>query len=261
MDDVRADACPEQPGQECCGTQVVLRLLPVAGPSLPRRARSSRFVTRHPRDDHPRRSGREDLDVGTVAGACVGRPAEQRVVAGAVVFGGQAELAGSGSGWAAYSSVNSPCHDDMALPGSVVTRMMRCGKRSCRYRQDPPQLPGPYIQWTRTVDGKTVTKLLTPKQLDRYQPWLDNARQLRELLSQLEDLSVQAVEHVEGWGANTEPRSAETEPDWLYSAITAIVFPVTANHYAIDLLASVATFAVAVLPVARIGPGTLRGTR
>lgn len=89
---------------------------------------------------------------------------------------------------------------DWALPGTVVTRMMRCGKRSCRCRQDPPQLHGPYIQWTRTVDGKTVTKLLTPEQLDRYQPWLDNARRLRELITQLEDLSIQAVEHAEGWG-------------------------------------------------------------
>jgi hypothetical protein len=89
---------------------------------------------------------------------------------------------------------------DWALPGTVVTRMMRCGKRSCRCRQEPPQLHGPYLQWTRTVDGKTVTKLLSPEQLDRYQPWLDNARRLRELLSELEDLSVQAVMRAEGWG-------------------------------------------------------------
>jgi hypothetical protein len=91
-------------------------------------------------------------------------------------------------------------HTDWALPGTVLTRMMRCGKPNCRCRQDPPQLHGPYIQWTRTVHGKTVTKLLTPEQLDRYQPWLDNARRLRQLLTQLEDLSVQAVEHAEGWG-------------------------------------------------------------
>jgi hypothetical protein len=89
---------------------------------------------------------------------------------------------------------------DWALPGTVLTRMMRCGKPNCRCRQDPPQLHGPYIQWTRTVHGKTVTKLLTPEQLDRYQPWLDNARRLRQLLTHLEDLSVQAVEHAEGWG-------------------------------------------------------------
>jgi hypothetical protein len=90
---------------------------------------------------------------------------------------------------------------DWALPGSVVTRQMRCGKRNCRCKQDPPQLHGPYIQWTRTVDGKTITKLLTPEQLTRYQPWLDNARRLRELVTELETLTVQAVEQNEEWGS------------------------------------------------------------
>lgn len=89
---------------------------------------------------------------------------------------------------------------DWALPGSVTTRMMRCGKQTCRCKQDPPQLHGPYIQWTRTVHGKTVTKLLTPEQLTRYQPWLDNARRLHELTTALETVTIQVVEQTEGWG-------------------------------------------------------------
>jgi len=92
---------------------------------------------------------------------------------------------------------------DWALPGSIVERMMRCGKKVCRCNQDPPQLHGPYLQWTRTVDGKTVTKLLTPEQLDRYQPWLDNARRLRELTLELQTLTIQTVKRAEGWGAKS----------------------------------------------------------
>jgi hypothetical protein len=88
---------------------------------------------------------------------------------------------------------------DWALPGSIVERMMRCGKRRCRCHNDPALLHGPYLQWTRTADGKTVTKLLTPEQLSRYQPWLDNAARLRDLLTELEALTVQAVQHAEGW--------------------------------------------------------------
>ncbi len=87
-----------------------------------------------------------------------------------------------------------------ALPGSVTQRMMRCGKRVCRCKDDPPQLHGPYIQWTRTVEGKTVTKLLSPDQLVRYQPWFDNARQLRALATELETISVDAIIDAEGWG-------------------------------------------------------------
>jgi hypothetical protein len=90
---------------------------------------------------------------------------------------------------------------DWALPGSIVERRMRCGKRTCRCKNDPPQLHGPYIQWTRTVDGKTITKLLTPEQLSRYQPWLDNATRLRGLATELEALTIQVVKHAEGWGS------------------------------------------------------------
>jgi hypothetical protein len=86
-----------------------------------------------------------------------------------------------------------------ALPGSVTERMMRCGKRGCRCKDDPPQLHGPYIQWTRTVEGKTVTKLLTPEQLQRYQPWFNNARVLRELAAQLETISTEAIIEAERW--------------------------------------------------------------
>lgn len=83
---------------------------------------------------------------------------------------------------------------DGVLPGSVVVRSMRCGKRGCACKADPPALHGPYIQWTRTVDGKTVTRFLTEDQLARYQPWFDNARRLKELVAKLEIASVQTLE-------------------------------------------------------------------
>ena len=71
-----------------------------------------------------------------------------------------------------------------ALPGTFTERYNRCGKANCRCKQDPPTLHGPYYQWTRKVDGKTVTRLLstgtrsnatetgstTPKEQDSYSP-------------------------------------------------------------------------------------------
>ena len=83
---------------------------------------------------------------------------------------------------------------DGLLPGSVVVRLMRCGKRNCACHSDPPALHGPYTQWTRTVRGKTVTKLLTDEQLARYQPWFDNSRRLKDLIAKLEIVSLQAIE-------------------------------------------------------------------
>ena len=56
------------------------------------------------------------------------------------------------------------------LPGTITIRHARCGKPRCACAADPPSLHGPYIQWTRTVNGKTVTRRLTPAQYDTYAP-------------------------------------------------------------------------------------------
>jgi hypothetical protein len=92
------------------------------------------------------------------------------------------------------------------LPGSVVLRHMRCGKSRCACKADPPALHGPYIQWTRTVDGKTVTRFLSQEQLARYQPWFDNARRLKELVAKLEIVSVHAVESEDRRARTTQAR-------------------------------------------------------
>jgi hypothetical protein len=86
------------------------------------------------------------------------------------------------------------------LPGSLNTVMNRCGKPRCACHAEPPRPHGPYITWTRKVAGKTQTRRLTPEQADRYRPWIENNRRLRELTNELEDLSLQAIKHAEGWG-------------------------------------------------------------
>lgn len=85
------------------------------------------------------------------------------------------------------------------LPGSIVTRTVTCGRATCRCAADPDQRHGPYIQWSRTVKGRTVNKMLTPEQLETYQPWIDNGRRLRALARQLETLSIEALRTAEAW--------------------------------------------------------------
>ncbi|HEY5186845.1 MAG TPA: DUF6788 family protein [Actinomycetes bacterium] len=85
------------------------------------------------------------------------------------------------------------------LPGSITDRFTRCGNPACRCRTQPPQLHGPYPTWTRKVDNRTITRTLTPEQAEHLRPWLDNNRRLRRLLTELEALSLQAVEDTEGW--------------------------------------------------------------
>jgi hypothetical protein len=89
------------------------------------------------------------------------------------------------------------------LPGSITIRRTRCGKPRCACTADPPALHGPYIQWTRTVNGKTVTRTLTQAQYDTYASWLANARRLRTLAAELEALSLKEMARAEGWATIT----------------------------------------------------------
>jgi hypothetical protein len=86
-----------------------------------------------------------------------------------------------------------------ALPGSIVRRTTSCGRPSCHCQADPPVLHGPYLSWIRKTDGKAITRKLTPEQEQRYRPWFDNSRRLQALITELQTLSVQAIEEAEGW--------------------------------------------------------------
>jgi hypothetical protein len=95
------------------------------------------------------------------------------------------------------------------LPGSISTRRMRCGNPRCRCKADPPQLHGPYTYWTRTVGGRTVAQLLSAQQLERYQPWFENDRRLRQLVKEIEALAVQTIQQAEAW----KPKQRPTDQD------------------------------------------------
>ena len=78
----------------------------------------------------------------------------------------------------------------LALPGTLLHRATRCGYAGCHCHADPPELHGPYWQWTRKRAGKTVTRLVPDDQVDDYRQWIDNHRRLRELVAELEDLTL-----------------------------------------------------------------------
>ena len=86
-----------------------------------------------------------------------------------------------------------------ALPGTVADRMTRCGHPGCRCHADPPQMHGPYHQWTRKKNRRTSTRILTDEQLADYGPWFDNHKRLRELIAELEALSLAIAEADPRW--------------------------------------------------------------
>jgi hypothetical protein len=80
------------------------------------------------------------------------------------------------------------------VPGTLSERYLTCTHAGCHCHDDPPQLHRPYWYWTRKVDAKTVTKLLSPEQVAEYQEWFDNRKRLRELVGELESLGLDIIE-------------------------------------------------------------------
>jgi hypothetical protein len=86
----------------------------------------------------------------------------------------------------------------LALPGTLIQRRVRCGYPGCRCHAEPPELHGPYWQWTRKKDGKTVSRQVPDDQVDDYRQWIDNHRRLRELVAELEDLTLAVADQHPG---------------------------------------------------------------
>jgi hypothetical protein len=79
-------------------------------------------------------------------------------------------------------------------PGSVVRRYTSCGKPGCRCQADPPQRHGPYCQWSRAVNGKTVSRRLNETEAELYQGWIANRRRIEQTITQMEQTSTAASE-------------------------------------------------------------------
>jgi len=77
--------------------------------------------------------------------------------------------------------------------GTVLRRMMRCGKPQCACQKDPAKRHGPYFQWTYNATGKTVTINLTPETAPLYQAAARQHRKLKAALRRLERLSATAL--------------------------------------------------------------------
>jgi len=93
------------------------------------------------------------------------------------------------------------CKEDMdgismVLRGSITEHLVRCGKKGCRCQKTPPKLHGPYFDWTRKVQGKTRTVRLTRSHAAVCQQWIENGRQLNQIIAKWEQVGIDAVENL-----------------------------------------------------------------
>ena len=78
--------------------------------------------------------------------------------------------------------------------GSLVRRLVECGKPNCCCQAEPPRLHGPYYQWTRKVRGKTVTVRVSKAEAKLLKKWIANGRRLNKIVAQLEQISLRLTE-------------------------------------------------------------------
>jgi len=79
--------------------------------------------------------------------------------------------------------------------GTLLKRMMKCGKAQCACRQDSAKRHGPYFEWTYKAKGKTVNVKLTPEVMPMFRAAAQQYRKLRSLLNRLERLSQTVLRH------------------------------------------------------------------
>ena len=80
--------------------------------------------------------------------------------------------------------------------GTLLKRFMPCGKPGCACQANPPRLHGPYYQWTRKVDGKTVTVRLSAEQAELLEGWIAAGRELDRTVAKMERLSLHATDRL-----------------------------------------------------------------
>jgi hypothetical protein len=93
-----------------------------------------------------------------------------------------------------YEALKSQVGDlGYVMQGSVVRRTKRCGHLGCQCHLGPEYEHGPYYQWTRKIQAKTVTRILNPKEARLYKGFIRNGRRLRKLVSSMNEISAQAA--------------------------------------------------------------------
>lgn len=78
---------------------------------------------------------------------------------------------------------------DFFCKGTVLKRMMKCGKAQCACASDAAKRHGPYYELTYKANGKTVNVKLAAEAVPIYKAAAQQYRKLKILLNRLDKLS------------------------------------------------------------------------
>ena len=71
---------------------------------------------------------------------------------------------------------------DYLCSGTLLKRMMKCGKPSCRCHEDPAARHGPYYEWTHMKAGKLIHRYVWAEQARLLEQAIANYRKAQKLL-------------------------------------------------------------------------------
>ena len=86
-------------------------------------------------------------------------------------------------------------HVEYFCKGTVLKRMMKCGKAQCACASDATKRHGPYFELTYKANGKTVNVKISPEAAPLYRTAAQQYRKLKNLLNRLDKLSKTILRH------------------------------------------------------------------
>jgi hypothetical protein len=74
---------------------------------------------------------------------------------------------------------------DLAVPGTIRTTYLKCGKPSCACWKDKNARHGPYYFWDRKVDGNLSSKSITKQMVPLLKKWIENRKGAEKLFFEI----------------------------------------------------------------------------
>lgn len=83
---------------------------------------------------------------------------------------------------------------ELLCSGTLVERMVKCGKPNCQCATDPSARHGPYYQWGRMRGPAAAHRYVTPEQAKVLRQAIDNHRLVKKLLRAWETESERIID-------------------------------------------------------------------
>lgn len=73
--------------------------------------------------------------------------------------------------------------------GTIRISRLPCGKPNCACQTHPRRRHGPYYVWTSKVKGRSVCRMLNPREAKLYLAWIQNRRHLDRTVEDMMEVS------------------------------------------------------------------------